>query len=62
MGYKPSLFIEGDSIYRSKFTGVLSILIVILSLVSAGYFGSELIIKYTPVVIETSSNFDEFGP
>jgi hypothetical protein len=62
MGYKPSLFVEGDSIYRSKFTGLLSILIAIISLVSAGYFGSELIIKSTPIVIETSSNFEDFGP
>jgi hypothetical protein len=62
MGYKPSLYVEGDTIYRSKFTGCLSILIAILSLVSAGYFGSELIVKSTPIVIEASSNFEDFGP
>ncbi len=29
---------------------------------SAGYKGSELIVKSTSIVIETRANFDDFGP
>jgi hypothetical protein len=62
VGFKPSLFIEGERIYKSALTGVLSILIAISAILCTCYFGSELIIHSTPFVIESRETLENFGP
>jgi hypothetical protein len=62
MGFKPNLFIDGDSMFRSTCTGILSILIVLISLLCAGYFGSELILRSVPTVVISRDIYDDFGP
>jgi hypothetical protein len=56
LGFQPSLHIEGKKTFSSTFTGVLSILVVIISLLCTGYFGSELFVKSSPTVIVSKDN------
>jgi hypothetical protein len=62
LGYSPSLYIYGETRYKSIFTGCLSILVIILSLLCAGYFGSELFVRSTPIVVVTQDIRESFGP
>lgn len=62
LGYKPCLHINSDTKYRSYITLVLSIIVILLSILCMGYFGSELIIKSAPNVIITRESYDDYLP
>jgi hypothetical protein len=62
MGFKPNLYMNGELSYKSSFTGVLSILIAIISILCTGYFGSELILKSVPAVVINRDTYEDFGP
>lgn len=61
IGFTPVLHINSYPHYRSIFTGLLSILIIVLSLACVGYFGSEIFTKTTPTVITTQDIRDDFA-
>jgi hypothetical protein len=62
LGFQPTLHIEGQKIFRSTITSLLSILIAIISVLCTGYFGSELLIKSSPTVIVSKENEGIFKP
>lgn len=60
LGFKPTLHIQKKPLYKSFFTGLLSCLVVLISLLCTGYFGSELLIKKSPTVITSKETADVF--
>jgi hypothetical protein len=62
IGYSPNLYVEGNKNYRTAFTGFISLIIIIISIMSFGYFSSELLVHSTPIIIESRETFGEVGP
>ncbi len=62
LGFKPSLQIKRKALYKSFLTGLLSVMIVLISGLCAGYFGSELFTHSTPTVITSKETVDVFPP
>src|SRR5690349_359549 len=62
IGFQPSLQVEEQQIFKSTFTGIVSILITIVSILCAGYFGSELFTKTTPTVLVTTEMLADMSP
>jgi hypothetical protein len=62
LGFRPSLHVNGEKVFKTFFTGTMSILMVSLSIAFTLYFGSELILKTSSNVIKTSEQITSFGP
>lgn len=62
MGFSPNLFIHSEDSYKSPLTGLLSIIIAIVSILCTGYFGLELLQKKIPTVLVASDLYEDFGP
>jgi hypothetical protein len=60
LGFKPSLHIQNKESFKATITGLLSIIVVILSFLCVGYFGSELLLKSNPTVIVSYMNENSF--
>ena len=60
LGFNPSLHIKGETRYKTLFTGVISIAIVLVSLLSSGYFGSKLFERNSPLLITSIESIDKF--
>lgn len=57
----PSLKVNEKSSYRTYFGGIISIIIIILTIGSIGYFGKDLISKKDPIAIVSAYEFDSIG-
>jgi hypothetical protein len=64
LSYKPTLFINSHERYRNIFGGIISIIIILLSLLCLIYFGLDLFLKSVPNVIISKKSFEniEVGP
>lgn len=57
----PSLKVNEKSSYRTYFGGIISIIIIILTICSIGYFGKDLISKKDPIAIVSAYEFDNIS-
>lgn len=62
LGYQPSLTIKRQDRFQTVFTGLLSLIMIILSVLCIIYFGWDLVNKNDPIVLTTSRLYDDFGP
>jgi hypothetical protein len=60
LGHKPSLKINSKNRYQTILGGFISIIIILLSLTSIIYFGSELVYKSQPIVVVSRANYEDF--
>ena len=62
LGYSYTLKINSQSQNTSKFGGILSLIIIILSLVMVFILGLEIFLKNEPIVLNSYIQNDNFGP
>jgi hypothetical protein len=62
LGFSPKLHVNKQEIYKTTVTGLLSIIVILISAMCVGYFGSELFLKSTPLVVVSRDVNEDFGP
>jgi hypothetical protein len=62
LGFSPKLHVNKQEIYKTTVTGILSIIVAIISAMCVGYFGSEMFLKSSPLVVVSREVNDDFGP
>ncbi len=60
LGYEPNLHVSGRSRFRTVVTGVMSIVLSAIFIACTFYFGSDLILKTTPLVNKTTNTVKNF--
>lgn len=60
LGFKPSLYVNSQPRYRSEFTLILSIFVIILSIFCSAYFGSELFLRSSANVVAIRESREDF--
>ena len=62
LGFQPSVHVNGERGFNTFFTGLLSIFLGIVAILTTLYFGSDLVFKSSSTVIQTSDSITSFGP
>jgi hypothetical protein len=62
LGFQASLTVQGQERFKTLFTGFLSLLVIMLSIVCIIYFGWDLVERDNPVVLNSFRKFPDFGP
>jgi len=57
----PSLKVNKKDSYKTYFGGIISIIIIILTIASIGYFGNDLISKKDPIAIVSAFEYDDIS-
>ncbi len=62
LGFRPSLHVNDKKVFKTFFTGLLSIFLGLLAIATTLYFGSDLVFKSSSTVIKGSEPISSFGP
>jgi hypothetical protein len=62
LGFRPSLHVNEKKVFKTFFTGILSIFLGLLAFMTTLYFGSDLVFKSSSTIIKTSEPITSFGP
>jgi hypothetical protein len=62
LGFQPYITVNGKERFQTIFTGILSTLVIILTILCTFYFGREIINRDQPLVLTSNQQNKDFGP